>query len=61
LLVQDLQIDQPDGPVSVDHVALTAVLDTAVLRLDDLHIRAEGAHLGGALAMQTVAPHDLNA
>ncbi len=60
LLVQDLRIEQPDGTILVDHVALTAALDSADLRLDDLQVRAQGVHLDGMLAMQAMAPHGLD-
>jgi translocation and assembly module TamB len=60
LLVEQLMVEQPDGPLAVERLAASASLDQDGLVLRDLQFAGAGARLEGGLGLQAIAPHVLS-
>lgn len=58
-LLERLEIEQGEGRLDINRVALAAVFDRDGLRVRDLDFEGQGARLEGALSMQAAAPHML--
>ena len=60
LLLEQLVIEQPDGPFAIERLAASASLDQDGLVLRDLQFAGAGARLEGELSLQAIAPHALD-
>ncbi|MDJ0738177.1 MAG: translocation/assembly module TamB domain-containing protein [Gammaproteobacteria bacterium] len=58
--LDDVRLQQADGDLVLDHLGLSALLDSAAIRIDGLQLRVAGAQLDGALGLATTAPHALD-